>query len=92
MEVETGAAVVPCAGEEDDAVHAIYSTAREYEDPLEEQVLVGVQFFPDNPMQIVEEFSNCIGIMPSTEDVVRFAKDNLTNEQIKMFQFEPETT
>lgn len=74
-----------------DRENGIYSTAREYDDPFEEQVLVGVQFFTDEPMQIVEEFSNCVGIMPSTEDVVRFAKDNLTNDQVKMFQFDAAT-
>lgn len=75
-----------------DRENRISGTSRECEDPFEEQVLVGVQFFTDEPMQIVEEFSNCVGIMPSNEDVVRFAKDNLTNEQIKMFQFDSVAT
>lgn len=71
-----------------DRENGIYATRSEDEVPLTEQVLVGVQFFMDNPLQIVDEFSNCIGIMPSTEDVVEFAKENLSPDQIKMFQFE----
>ena len=75
-----------------DRENGVYSTAREYEDPYEERVLVGVEFFPDNPLTIVEEFSNCVGIMPSTQDVVLFVKENLTNEQVKMFQFDSVAT
>lgn len=75
-----------------DRENGIYSTAREYDDPLEEQVLVGVQFFTDNPLQIVDEFANCIGVMPSSGDAMAFAKDSLTKEQIKMFQFDSDLT
>lgn len=70
-----------------DRENSIYSTFEEYDD-LISQTLVGVQFFLDNPLQIVNEFANCIGIMPCTQDVVEFAKENLTQDQIEMFQFE----
>lgn len=71
-----------------DRQNFIFSTAREYEDPLKEQTLVGIQFYLDQPLQIVDELANCLGIMPSTSDVVEFAKYSLTNEQIAMFQFD----
>jgi hypothetical protein len=64
-----------------------YTTSREYRNPYKTQKLVGVSFYLNNPLTIVNAFANCIGIMPSTENAVEFAKANLFKDQLKMFAF-----
>lgn len=70
-----------------DRDNGIYGTSRECQKPYKTQTLVGVSFYLDNPLQIVNEFANCVGIMPYGQNAVEFAKEHLTHEQLKMFQF-----
>lgn len=65
------------------APHGRISEYTEHQKPLTHRTLSGVQFETYSPLQVVGSYSNCVGIMPSTGDMVALAEDCLLPEQLE---------
>ena len=67
-----------------------FSGIEERLEPFVNQVMVGVDYYHEG-MIVVDEFANCLGIIPRDFDEIKIAKERLNYDLISKFDFPEES-